>query len=132
VILDSSAIVEVVLEDPAAEAVARRIAAEREVGVGAPTLVETTMVVTTKVGPTGRLLVRAFLQRVNGIVVPFGDAHWTVAVDAFVRFGKGRHPARLNFGDCLTYATAQLAGQPLLALGDDFAQTDLELASVDM
>jgi len=50
-----------------------------------------------------------------------------VIVDAFTRFGKGRHPAELNFGDCLTYATARLSDKPLLCLGDDFAKTDLEL-----
>jgi ribonuclease VapC len=48
-------------------------------------------------------------------------------VQAFLRFGKGRHPAALNFGDCITYATARLAGEPLLCLGEDFAKTDLEL-----
>ena len=53
-----------------------------------------------------------------------------MASDAFVRYGKGRHRARLNFGECLTYATAAVARQPLLALGDDFAQTDLELVEL--
>jgi ribonuclease VapC len=49
-----------------------------------------------------------------------------VIVDSLA-FGKGRHPARLNFGDCLTYATVKLAEEPLLCLGDDFAKTDLQL-----
>jgi ribonuclease VapC len=60
-------------------------------------------------------------------VLSFGDAHWRIAQSAFVRYGKGRHPAALNFGDCLTYATAYVAGEPLLCVGNDFAQTDLEL-----
>jgi ribonuclease VapC len=60
--------------------------------------------------------------------VPFGEGHWPVAVDAFIRFGKGRHPASLNFGDCLTYAVARLADQPLICVGDDFAKTDLTTA----
>jgi len=63
------------------------------------------------------------------IVIPFGTDHWTAAHDAFLRFGKGRHPARLNLGDCMTYATAKLAGEPLLCLGNDFAQTDLPLVA---
>ena len=50
--------------------------------------------------------------------------HWTVAVDAFVRYGKGRHPAALKFGDCLTYAVARVAREPLLCLGQDFARAD--------
>jgi uncharacterized protein with PIN domain len=52
----------------------------------------------------------------------------TAAVDAWLRYGKGRHTASLNFGDCLSYATAALAGEPLLCVGNDFAQTDLALA----
>ncbi len=58
-------------------------------------------------------------------VIPFTAEHYEVAVDAFERFGKGRHPAALNFGDCLTYAVARLSGLPLLYTGDDFARTDL-------
>jgi ribonuclease VapC len=50
-----------------------------------------------------------------------------VAVGAFRRYGKGRHPAGLNYGDCMTYAAAHVAGEPLLCLSDDFAQTDLEV-----
>ena len=61
-------------------------------------------------------------------MVPFGDAHYSAAVDAWLRFGKGRHRASLDFGDCLAYATARLANQPLLCVGEDFARTDLQLA----
>lgn len=57
-----------------------------------------------------------------------GDLHWRRAVDAYGKFGKGLHPAGLNFGDCMTYATASLAALPLLCTGDDFRQTDIELA----
>jgi len=60
--------------------------------------------------------------------VSFGEDHWREAARAFRRFGKGRHPAALNFGDCLTYAVARLAGAPLLCVGEDFPQTDLDLA----
>lgn len=68
-----------------------------------------------------------FFQEMGIVVVPFTDLHWQRAIDAFARFGKGRHPAALNFGDCMTYATAALARQPLLCVGDDFRKTDLEL-----
>jgi ribonuclease VapC len=60
-------------------------------------------------------------------VVDFMADHWTIAADAFLAYGKGRHPAALNFGDCMTYAVAKLADEPLLCLGDDFSATDLEL-----
>lgn len=62
-------------------------------------------------------------------VVPFGDEHWPLAVDAYLRYGKGRHPAGLNFADCLTYAVCRLAGRPLLRAGDDSARTDLDLVT---
>jgi len=63
-------------------------------------------------------------------VIEFGEHHWSVALGAFSRFGKGRHPAALNFGDCMTYAIAEVARRPLLCVGEDFAQTDLELAGL--
>jgi ribonuclease VapC len=53
----------------------------------------------------------------------------SVAVEAFLRFGKGRHPAGLNFGDCLIYAIARVSGQPILCVGDDFARTDAALVA---
>ena len=58
-------------------------------------------------------------------MIPFTEEHYDAAVDAFERFGKGRHPAALNFGDCLTYAVARLSGLRLLYIGEDFARTDL-------
>jgi ribonuclease VapC len=61
-------------------------------------------------------------------VVPFGEDHWRAAADAYRRYGRGRHRAGLNFCDCLTYATAKLAGQPLLCTGSEFAKTDLAIA----
>jgi ribonuclease VapC len=61
-------------------------------------------------------------------VIEFGETHWQEAFSAWWQFGRSRHPAALNFGDCLAYATASVAGQPLLAKGDDFAQTDILLA----
>jgi ribonuclease VapC len=62
------------------------------------------------------------------VVIPFGEGHWEAATQAFMRFGKGRHPAALNLGDCMTYATATIAQQPLLCIGNDFARTDVERA----
>jgi ribonuclease VapC len=70
-------------------------------------------------------LLEKFLDRLSIEVISFGDAHCRVASQAFLRFGKGRHPAALNFGDCMSYATARLAQRPLLFVGDDFTKTDL-------
>lgn len=58
----------------------------------------------------------------------FGEQHWREALDAFRRFGKGRHPAALNLGDCLSYAAARVADYPLLFVGVDFFLTDIEAA----
>jgi ribonuclease VapC len=130
-ILDTSAVVAVIREEQGFVGLVDAIEAASSIAIGAPTLFETAMVLTVREGETaGRAVLSLFLDE-NGIVsIPFGDRHWTLAVDAFVRYGKGRHPARLNLGDCMTYATARAAEQPLLCVGDDFAKTDLRLAPV--
>jgi ribonuclease VapC len=128
VVLDSSAVLAILFQEKGYE---RFIAALREaelVAIGAPTLLEATMVSTRIFDLQGRSLVAQLLASWNVIVTPFDVRHARVATDAFLRFGKGRHPAALNFGDCMTYATAQVAGLPLLFAGEDFAQTDIEAA----
>ena len=127
-IVDSSAIVAVLGREPGHEALIAQIDAAPSTAVGAPTLVETGQVLVGRLGPAGRTYLAGFLADLVVVILPFGDDHWPVALDAFARFGKGRHPAALNFGDCLTYAVARLAGEPLLCVGDDFPQTDLALA----
>jgi ribonuclease VapC len=97
--------------------------------VGAPTLLETGFVLCGRLGEQGPALLNRFVRQRGMLTVPFTADHWPVALEAFLRYGKGRHPARLNFGDCLTYAVAKLAGEPLLCIGNDFAQTDLPLVA---
>jgi ribonuclease VapC len=83
-------------------------------------------VLTARLGPNGVGLLARFLREFLVEVIPFGDAHWREAAEAYLRYGRARHPAGLNFGDCLTYATCRLADRPLLYVGDDFTQTDIE------
>jgi ribonuclease VapC len=129
VIADTSAIVAVVLEKPNYRRLAELLS-EQPVAIGAPTLVETGIVLTARLGALGRSLLARLLD-VNDIrILPFDEHHWALALDAFMQYGKGRHPARLNLGDCLTYATAKLAGEPLLCVGNDFPQTDLEIVPI--
>jgi len=128
-ILDSSAVIALLLREPGFEMLERRFEQTPGAGIGTPTLVETGLVLVSRAGQPGRTELAKFLQQRDVTVIPFGPDHWTAAVDAFLRYGKGRHPARLNLGDCMTYATAKLAGQPLLCLGNDFAQTDLPLVT---
>jgi ribonuclease VapC len=127
VILDSSVIVSVLLDETDRPSIEEKLGEAAVCRVGAPTLVETAMVLTSRMGLAGRSLLGRFLQEKQVEVVDFTDEHWNVAYDAFRRFGKGRHPAGLNFGDCMSYAVASVASEPLLCVGDDFPQTDLKL-----
>ena len=126
-IVDSSALVAIVLREPGWETLTEKLSSGAA-GAGAPTLAEAGIVLTAKMGPRGRSLLARVVQEARISVVPFTDEHWPIAVDAYARFGKGRHAAALNFGDCLTYAVASLAGQPLLYVGEDFGKTDLARA----
>jgi ribonuclease VapC len=127
-ILDSSAILSVLFEEEGHGRVVDTLDTANILAIGAPTLLETGMVAVSAFDLHGRALVAQFLERWNVVVTPFDTQHWRAAVDAFIRYGKGRHPARLNFGDCMTYATAHLAGMPLLYVGDDFSRTDIRSA----
>lgn len=97
--------------------------------IGAPTVFEAGMVAVGRFGPGGAHLVDEFLAEWGIQVLPFDARHWRAAAAAFARFGRARrHPARLDYGDCMTYATARLAARPLLFTGEDFARTDLAIA----
>jgi ribonuclease VapC len=127
VILDSSALIAIALDEPERETLVAKINAAASVEVGAPTLVEAAIVLSARTGHDASAVLVELLAAADAVLIEFGQRHWRVAVSAWGRFGKGRHPAGLNFGDCLTYATALVAGEPLLAKGDDFAQTDIPL-----
>ncbi len=96
--------------------------------VGVPTIFESAMVLTSRQGSDARPSIFAFLRRQGVEKVAFNEQHLDVAVNAFIRFGRGRHPASLNFGDCMSYSIASVAGMPLLFTGDDFGKTDIKRA----
>lgn len=128
-IVDTSALVAVVVREPGHETVVAKLAAPTAVaGIGTPTIVELGIVLSARLRMDARSRVADLLDRLDITEVPFGEAHCREAVDAWWRFGRGRHRAALNFGDCLAYAVARLANEPLLYVGDDFAATDLEAA----
>jgi ribonuclease VapC len=77
------------------------------------------------------LVLARFLQDNEITTVPCTDKHAEAAIDAFSQYGKGRHPAKLTMGDCCSCATAKLAREPLLCIGDDFPQTELELVKLE-
>jgi ribonuclease VapC len=127
-VLDSSAIVAIHLREPGYERLIDKIDGAEVVVVGVPTLLETAMVLTARLGQDARPTIFAFLRRVEAEVIPFNEEHLDAATTAFIRFGRGRHPAALNFGDCMSYAVASVAGMPLLSTGEDFRRTDLPQA----
>lgn len=129
VIIDSSAILSVVFKESAAERLAEVMVSSSGAAVGAPTLAETAIVLGSRLGFERRGLLFRFIQEFEIATIPFTGEHWSVAVEAYERYGKGRHSAALNFGDCLTYAVAKVARQPLLFVGDDFRETDLQIVS---
>jgi ribonuclease VapC len=127
-IVDASALLSVVFREPGYEAVLASLQSADFVAAGSPTLAETGIVLHARLGEDSRGLLERLLDELAIEEIPFGEIHWREAVDAFRRFGKGHHPAGLNFGDCLTYAAARLSGEPLLFVGEDFGKTDLEAA----
>ena len=123
-VLDTSAIVAIHVKEAGFEQLIEKIDQASVVAVGVPTLLESAMVLTSRLSQDARVLLLGSLKRINAEIVPFTD----VAVEAFLRFGRGRHPAGLNFGDCMAYAVAAVAGLPLLYTGNDFARTDIPSA----
>ena len=127
-VLDSSAIVALLRDEPEADRLRDSISMAPTLMVGAPTLLETAMVLSRYLGAGTQTALLDVLTAIDAEVVPFTQEHAEAAQEAFARFGKGRHPAALNFGDCMAYAIAKVAGHPLLYVGSDFSQTDVESA----
>jgi ribonuclease VapC len=127
-IVDLSVLLAVIFREPGHEALIDRLAGAPFLASGTPTLAETGIVLTARLGSAADGLLERMLDEFGIQETAFGEVHWREAVDAFRRYGKGRHPAQLNFGDCMTYATARLTGEPLLFVGDDFTRTDVDAA----
>ena len=123
--LDSSALVAVLFAEPGYLELVDRILEADHVRVGAPTLVESSLVFAGRRGAPANGEIEGLVQELAITVAPFGDAEWRAAIDAFWRFGRGRHAAALNFGECRAYASASVAGDTLLFVGEDFARTDI-------
>lgn len=93
-----------------------------------PSLVETGMVLSTRLGDDASALTGRLLEEFDIVPVVFTEQHWSEAVKAFQQYGRGRHRARLDVGDCLSYAVAKVADEPLLFVGEDFPLTDIVAA----
>jgi ribonuclease VapC len=127
-VLDSSALFAMHLKEPGHEECFEKISKAAIVVIGAPTLLEAAMVLSARTKRDARSVIGRSLKQLRVQVIPFTEEHFDAAADAFLRYGKGRHPAALNFGDCMSYAVAFLSGLPLLYTGNDFAQTDIRAA----
>lgn len=127
-IVDTSALFAVLYEEPEAPAIEQALAAEGRAAISAASLVEAGMVCEGRGGAPAAARLDALLLRIGVEIVPFTAEHAALAREGWRRFGKGRHPAGLNFGDCFAYALAKSRNEPLLFKGDDFAQTDVKAA----
>lgn len=130
-IVDSSAIIALIHgEAPYTEQIAAALAGDPNPVISTANAVECLIVLTNRHGLIARTVFDRLRTEINLGLQPFTAEHVAVAHRAYVQYGKGRHPAALNFGDTMAYATAKLVHQPLLAVGNDFAQTDLEFTGV--
>jgi ribonuclease VapC len=138
VVVDSSAVVSIFLRRPGCERLIDALSGSERAGIGAPTLAEAGVELGRATGRDLHGLLARFVQEFDLTVIPFSDAHSRAAAEAFRRYGRSaesgaRAQARrganegLDFGGCLSYATAHLARQPLLADDARFSRTDLEL-----
>ncbi len=125
-IIDSSAICAILFGEPDAKRYEEAIAAADIRRMSAINLFEASIVVESRAGLLGGDQLDALLERASIQVAPVTIEHVASARRAWRRFGRGNHPARLNLGDCLAYALAEVTREPLLFKGDDFARTDIE------
>jgi ribonuclease VapC len=127
-ILDASAALAIIFGEPGFEAFVHAIAGAESCSISAATFAETTMVAESRAGDTAVRQSDAFFRNARVSIQPVTVDQAYIACHAFSNFGKGRHAASLNFGDCFSYALAKSTGEPLLFKGDDFRKTDLKSA----
>jgi ribonuclease VapC len=127
-VIDTSAIVAIALNEPEAPDFEWRIANDPIRLISAATILEAAMVIETRFGEAGGSELDLWLHKAGFEVVAVDTDHADLARRAWRRFGKGRHPAGLNFGDCFAYALATLTQEPLLFKGDDFTKTGIQAA----
>jgi len=128
-IIDTSAIIAILAGEPDAEHFAQRIESDPAPRIGAPALLEATLVLTRWFGDGAEAALDAFVRESGAEIVAFDLPQLRAAQNAYLRFGKGRHPAALNYGDCMSYALAHVCDEALLFKGHDFVQTDIRQVS---
>ena len=129
-VLDTSALLAVLQDEPERRSFNEAIEAADSAALSVASFVEASIVIETRYGADGLRALDRFIERAGIVVAAVDLEQGKLARDAFSRFGKGRHAAALNFGDCFSYALARILGEPLLFKGEDFARTDV--ARVEM
>jgi ribonuclease VapC len=124
-VIDTSAIVAILQDEPERASLTRLIAADEVRLLSAVSRVECTCVIEGRKRAAGRADLDRFLHEAAIEIAPVTADQSEIACEAFRRFGRGRHPAALNIGDVFAYALAKVTGEPLLFKGDDFARTDI-------
>ena len=127
-IVDSSALMAILLGEPEGQTLARAMSRADELSLAAPNWLEAMIVIRARLGAAGTRALLELIAAANIVVEPAGLALTQGAFDAWLRFGKGRHRAGLNYGDCFAYALAMQRNEPLLFKGDDFGRTDVRAA----
>lgn len=124
-VVDTSALCAVLFYEPDRELFLDRLAQAADVYLSAPTSVECAIVLLRRLGAEGEVRAREFIERGKFQIVAFDETQVELAKRGFQIYGKGRHPAGLNLGDCFSYALAKSMGEPLLFKGNDFRLTDV-------
>jgi ribonuclease VapC len=127
-VIDSSALLAILLREAGWEAVFDRLDAAPRPMISAVNALEAAIIMETRKGLIGGHDLDAFLLEAGIDVISVSREHLDLARDAWRRYGKGRHPARLNICDCLAYALSKATGEALLFTGDDFSRTDVAAA----
>ena len=127
-VIDTSAVLAVLLAEPDGPDFAGAIATAERRLMSAASFLETAIVIDSQLGAAAGRQLDVFADRAGLTVVPVSLDHVRIARQAYADYGKGHHPAGLNFGDCFAYALAKAAGEPLLFKGTDFAATDITAA----
>jgi ribonuclease VapC len=128
-VIDSSALLAILQDEPERRAFNEAIEGAASRAISVASWVEVSMVIETRTGAEGLRDLDLFVDRARIEIVPVDVEQGKAARRAFSRFGKGRHPAGLNYGDCFAYALASHLGEPLLFKGEDFGKTDVTPAS---
>ena len=126
--IDSSALIAILRDEPERAAFVRKLGADRVRLLSAANWLEAAIIVDDRLGEAGARDLKLFVLEAAIEIVPVTAAQAELARVAYRRFGRGNHPARLNYGDCFAYALARETGEPLLFKGDDFSRTDIPAA----